>query len=67
MLLDSSGWMISAAPYAFVALGLLASFLLFASAKRDLQQHDRKHRQSFEQIMTRLEEASRERTRLRPR
>ena len=32
-------WVVEAAPYIFVTLGMIASLLLFSSVKRDLQEH----------------------------
>ena len=59
MLFDSSTLAASAVPYVFVVLGVVASFFLFASVKRDLEDQNRKQRQSIEQIMARLDEAAR--------
>jgi len=59
MLLDpSTGWALAAAPFIFVALGLIATLLLFSSVKRDVLNQNRKQRRVLEKIAARLEEAS---------
>ncbi|MEQ1886169.1 MAG: hypothetical protein ABL967_13980 [Bryobacteraceae bacterium] len=57
MLFDPTNWVVAAAPYLFIALGLIASFVLFASLKRDMQEQSYKQRHSIDQILTRLREA----------
>ncbi|MEQ1945901.1 MAG: hypothetical protein ABL995_01850 [Bryobacteraceae bacterium] len=57
MLFDSSSLIVAAAPYVFIALALIASFILFASLKRDLQEQSYKQRHAIDQILTRLRDA----------
>lgn len=53
---SSAGWAVGA-PLVFVALGLLASLLLFWSVKRELHRQTRKQRLAWERISARLDEA----------
>jgi hypothetical protein len=58
VLYSSSGWALAEAPYVFVALGLIATLLLFWSVKRDMQYQTWKQRRMLERITARLEEAA---------